>query len=709
MNNKIALIGNPNVGKTTLYNNLTKSFEHTGNWHGVTVDKKEKAFKYENNLYDIVDLPGLYSLSSFSFEEQVSIDYLLSNNTQIINICDANLLARNLYLTLQLLEMGKHPILLINFDREIRSKGILYDYDTLSKSLGCEIIVNDKNVREKVAKSAISNNLSFNFSPKYYNKLPILEIIRELTNEQLSFLKTSKEFIAIKLLEKDEKIKEHLHLSTEQEKRISRIVNHKDYLTIIASLRYSYIDEVLNIVTKKKKDFVYGKFKIDKIFLNKFLAIPIFFLILFAIFYITFSSVGAYLSECLKLLIDKLIGEPVTQFLIKVNAPSWIIGLFVSGIISGVGGLLSFIPQIVLLFLFLSLLEDSGYMSRLAFLFEDLFYKFGLSGKSIFTILMSFGCTTSAVLTSRNIEDKNTKIKTAMISPYMSCSAKLPIYAVIGGAFFGKGNILIIILLYILGVIVGLLISNLLSKKILKSGERSFILEFPPYRAPSFKQILRIIAQNIKSFVVKVSTILLSFSVIVWIFQNFTFKFEYIPTISSGRSMLEVIGEKLTILFRPIGLGNWGIVVSLIVGIMAKEMVVGTMAIINKVPNSTNFDAQLGLSFITSGFVISFSPLTAVIMLIYSLLYMPCISTIAVLHKEIGLKWTIITCLLQFFVAYTICFFIYQIAIGGILSKILLSILVLAFIIFIFILSKKLSKKNSFCSFKCKDCNKNCH
>ncbi len=709
MNNKIALIGNPNVGKTTLYNNLTKSFEHTGNWHGVTVDKKEKAFKYENNIYDIVDLPGLYSLTSFSFEEQVSIDYLLSNNTQIINICDANLLARNLYLTLQLLEMGKHPILLINFDREVRSRGVVYDYDTLSKMLECEVIVNDKNIKEKVAKKVISNSLSFNYSPNYYTKLPIHEISSVLTNEQINCLKTPKEFIAIKLLEKDENIKGRLYLTPEQEKKINRIVNHKDYLSLIASLRYSYIDELINKITKKKKDFVYGKFKIDKIFLNKFLAIPIFFVILFTIFYITFSSVGAYLSECLKFLIDKLIGEPVTQVLLKINAPSWIIGLFVSGIISGVGGLLSFIPQIVLLFLFLSLLEDSGYMSRLAFLFEDLFYKFGLSGKSIFTILMSFGCTTSAVLTSRNIEDKNTKIKTAMISPYMSCSAKLPIYAVIGGAFFGKGNILIIILLYILGVIVGLLISNILSKKILKSKERSFILEFPPYRVPSFKQILRIIAQNIKSFVVKVSTILLSFSVIVWIFQNFTFKFEYIPTMSSGRSMLEVIGEELAIFFRPIGLGNWGIVVSLIVGIMAKEMVVGTMSIINKVPNSTNFDAQLGLSFITSGFVISFTPLTAVIMLIFSLLYMPCISTIAVLHKEIGLKWTVITCLLQFFVAYTICFFIYQIAIGGILSKILLSILALSFIIFIFILSKKLSRKHSFCTFKCKDCNKNCH
>lgn len=708
MKNEIALIGNPNVGKTTLFNTLTKSFEHTGNWHGVTVDKKEKIFEYEGQSYNIVDVPGLYSLTSFSFEEQVSINYLLTNDSYIINICDANVLGRNLYLTLQLLEMGKNPILVINFDKEIKKKGIVFDYEKLSRLLNLDIIINDKLIKSKLTHKIKTTQKNAKLRLEYIKNLPIDEILSILTQKQVSLFNVNKEFIALKLLEKDEKIRSGLNLSDVQEKKVNAILNRADFMTRLAQLRYEYIDSIISSCLISYKEQTYGKFKIDNLILNKFLALPLFFLILFLIFYITFSSVGAYLSEGLNYLIDNFIGVPITNLLTKINAPNWIIGLFSNGIIASVGGLLSFIPQIVLLFLFLSLLEESGYMSRLAFLFEDLFYKFGLSGKSIFTILMSFGCTTSAVLTSRNIEDKNTKIKTAMISPYMSCSAKLPIYAVIGGAFFGKGNIFIIVLMYILGVFVGLIVSNLLSKTGLKSSERSFILEFPPYRRPSFQQIGIVILQNCKSFVVKVSTILLSFSVIVWILQNFTFNFTYLPNTSSGVSMLQTIGEYLSIIFRPIGLDNWGIVVSLIVGVMAKEMVVGTMAIINKIPNSTNFESDLGLSFITSGFVISFTPQTAIIMIVFSLLYMPCISTIAVLKKEIGIKYTCLACFLQFSIAYIICFVLYQILTGSILSKIVLSLSVIVLITLLFIISKKIAKKKGACGFNCKDCKKHC-
>ena len=708
MKNEIALIGNPNVGKTTLFNTLTKSFEHTGNWHGVTVEQKEKIFEYEGQSYNIVDVPGLYSLTSFSFEEQVSINYLLTNDSYIINICDANVLGRNLYLTLQLLEMGKNPILVINFDKEIKKKGIVFDYEKLSRLLNLDIIINDKLIKSKLTHKIKTTLKNAKLRLEYIKNLPIDEILSILTQKQVSLFNVNKEFIALKLLEKDEKIRSGLNLSDVQEKKLNAILNRADFMTRLAQLRYEYIDSIISSCLISYKEQTYGKFKIDNLILNKFLALPLFFLILFLIFYITFSSVGAYLSEGLNYLIDNFIGVPITNLLTKINAPNWIIGLFSNGIIASVGGLLSFLPQIVLLFLFLSLLEESGYMSRLAFLFEDLFYKFGLSGKSIFTILMSFGCTTSAVLTSRNIEDKNTKIKTAMISPYMSCSAKLPIYAVIGGAFFGKGNIFIIVLMYILGVFVGLIVSNLLSKTGLKSSERSFILEFPPYRRPSFQQIGIVILQNCKSFVIKVSTILLSFSIIVWILQNFTFNFTYLPNTSSGVSMLQTIGEYLSIIFRPIGLDNWGIVVSLIVGVMAKEMVVGTMAIINKIPNSTNFESDLGLSFITSGFVISFTPQTAIIMIVFSLLYMPCISTIAVLKKEIGIKYTCLACFLQFSIAYIICFVLYQILTGSILSKIVLSLSVIVLITLLFIISKKIAKKKGACGFNCKDCKKHC-
>lgn len=698
----LALVGNPNVGKTTFFNFLTKSFEHTGNWHGVTVDKKEKKIVREDKTINVIDLPGVYSLTSFSFEEQVTIDFLRKENSVILNIIDGNVLARNLYLTLELIEMGLKPRLLVNFDKEVKNKGISYDYELLSKILNLKIFLNSKINKNNVLNIIKDEDNHTKPNLPYLKDLP-LEEIKKFLPKKLE----NKDFFAIKILENDENIIKSLNFTEETLKKIKKISEKDDFETILSQKRYEYIDKIISQIMHSKKEVVYGKFKIDKIILNKFLCLPIFFLILFTIFYITFSSVGSFLSEGLKYLLDILF-EPIINLLIKINAPPWIIGLFSSGILGGVGGLLSFIPQIVLLFTFLSILEDSGYLSRLAFVLEDIFYKFGLSGKSIFTILMSFGCTTTAVLTSRNIEDKNTKIKTAMISPYMSCSAKLPIYAVIGGAFFGKGNIFIIIALYILGVIVGLLMGKILNSTTLKSGERSFILEFPPYRRPSIKQIALTVLENCKSFIIKVSTVLLSFSVIVFILQNFTFKFEYIPTSQSGASMLEIIGRKLAVIFRPIGLGNWGVVASLLVGIMAKEMVVGTMAIINKVPTSRNFDKTLGTTLLGSSFAINFTPQTALIMLVFSLLYMPCISTIAVLRKEIGLKYTILACVLQFFSAYTICFLLYNFLTGTLLARILITFGVIIAFILLCKLSKKVSSKGLLCNKNCKKCKENC-
>ena len=694
----ISLVGNPNVGKTFFYNMLTSSFEHTGNWHGVTVDKKEKGISIENNLYNIVDLPGIYSMTSYSFEEQVSIDYLLTTPTKIINVCDANVLSRNLYLTLQLLECGLNPTLLINFDKEVQKHGVHYNYKMLSGLLNVNVVVNNFSSRRMAIKdiNKLCENKS-NVTLPYLKQLPIYDVLSILTLSQKKMYAGKETFVAIKILEQDESVISSLNLSDEQKKRIALITQNIDYVEYISSLRYQYIDSIMQKVYKRRQEYVYGKFFLDKIILNKFLCIPIFFSIVFVIFYITFSSFGSYLSKNLKLFIDTFIGAPIERWLININAPNWIVGLFSGGLINGVGGLVSFIPQVVLLFFFLSLLEDSGYISRLSFCFEDIFYKFGLSGKSIFTLLMSFGCTTSSILTARTIEDKNTKIKTIIASPYMSCSAKLPIYAVIGGAFFGKGNILIIVFLYLIGIIVSLFVSSTLGKKLLPSGNRSFILEFPPYRFPNMKRIGVIILQNCKAFLVKVSTILLSFSVIVWILQNFSFSFQYVPDYVGVKSMLQTIGTLLAPLFAPIGLNNWGIVVSLIVGVMAKEMIVGTMAIINKVPTTADFDRQLGLSMMTGTFAIVLSPSTAIVMMIFSLLYFPCISTIAVMKKEIGLKWTAFACFIQFALSYGICFVVYKILSGGVLAHILMSITLIIGLIIIISKSIRYSKTHSSC------------
>lgn len=360
MNGKIMLVGNPNVGKTTLFNKVTNSFEHTGNWHGVTVDKKEKQVEFYGEKYDIIDLPGLYSLSSFSFEEQVSIDYLFQNSGIVLNIVDANVIERNLYLTLGLLEMNISPVIFVNFAKEIKEKGNVYDYKKLSQILSIPVILSDEKNKKLLENIIIKTNLSQSPLP-YLSKLPIGEIKEILTKEQLDNFKNKENFLSIKLLEQDENIIKNLNLNQIQLTKLNRILEREDYLTKISTLRFEYITTIMKEITLKKEENVYGKYKIDKIVLNKFLCFPIFLLILFAVFFLTFSSVGAFLSDQLKNLFD-IIAIPIKQLLIKINSPLCVVGLFSTAIIDGVGGLLSFIPQIVLLFLFLSLLEDSGYV-----------------------------------------------------------------------------------------------------------------------------------------------------------------------------------------------------------------------------------------------------------------------------------------------------------------------------------------------------------
>lgn len=703
----IYLTGNANVGKTTVFNAVTKSNEHTGNWHGVTVDAKHKVVEGNFGKVDVVDLPGIYSLTSYSFEEQVSIDALMKKEDfTCANIVDGNLIKRNFYLTLSLLEMGINPVVFVNFASEVESRGGKINYELLGSRLGITVKKLDKH-KDKFLVDALSKTTSPKRELPYLNSLPLDKVLEILSPEQKLKLPVPQTFLATKILEQDEKILSKLNLSKEQQNKLQNLCSGEDYVSKVAELRYNYLDQVFDgVIVNEKKDFVYGKDTLDKFVLNKFLALPIFLLLLFIMFYLTFSSVGELLSDGLGFVIENYVGVPLVNLLKSIGSPRWIVELFSNCILTCVAGLFSFIPQIVIMFLCLSILEDSGYMSRLAFSFEDIFYKFGLSGKSIFTILLSFGCATSAVMTSRNIEDKNTKIKTAIVSPYMSCSAKLPIYAVIGGAFFGRGNIFVIILLYIIGIVAGLFVSSMLGKKMLKSGERSFILEFPPYRLPNFKRVMYIVYSNCKAFVEKVATILLSFSVIVWVLQNFSFTFKFLPQIDfAEKSMLQVVCEKLEFIFAPLGLNNWGIVASLIVGIMAKEMVVSTMSIINKTANATNFNTTLGLSLL-GGSVISFSPTTAIVMMVFSLLYAPCISTLAVMKKEIGLKWTLFAFAVQFAFSYFVCFILYQFLTGGVLVKVILSVAVLAFITLLFVKSYKKTKKQGVCGLNCQSCQK---
>ncbi len=651
---KVALLGNPNTGKTTLYNLLTASHEHVGNWHGVTVEERAKLYKHNDEEIVMVDLPGIYSLSPLSYEEEVSIDYLLKNHVDlVVNICDASNLKRNLYLTLSLLEMGVPTILAVNqIDRRPICK---IDFGRLEKMLGIKVLhINASN--KKDGQTLNDNIIKLNQSIKkgYSQSKP--SYLKEFgLGKFKGFLKGGydsrlEEFYCVKLLEDDEKVK-----------AIFSVQQDFGGMERVAKRRYQYIDEVLSSCCSKSER-IYGKSKFDRLLLNRFLAFPIFILIIAAAFYLTFFSIGAWLSEGLNFVLERLVSTPLTKLLINsFGEGSWVVSLFRDAVFGGMGSILTFLPQVALLFFFLSLLEDSGYLSRVAFVFDDILSKVGLSGKSVYTLLMGFGCSTTAVLTARNMEDKNSKIKTGLLTPYMSCSAKFPIYSVLGGAFFGVNNIFVILGLYFLGVVIAIFMSFIFEKTILKSKEQSFILEFPPYRMMSTKRTLSLLWQNVKEFLTRVASLILAMNVIVWLLSNFTITFRYVG--NGGASMLETFGRIIAPIFKPLGFGSWGLVSALIAGLVAKEVIVSSIAMFNGISDPTSEsigssikDAASPTFFASGSSVISY--------LVFCLLYFPCLATASVLGKEIGKKWLFIGLISEFIIAYITAFIVYRISLA---------------------------------------------
>lgn len=716
---KFLLVGNPNTGKTTLFNALTKSNEHVGNWHGVTVGEKTKLIKLGESKAEIVDLPGLYSLTPLSFEEEVAADIIYESADKIINICDINNLKRNLYLTLQLLEVNKDIFLFINTMTKKINKNKINNTEKILNKLKINYFIGNPNNKKdinlfknklleknkKINLNYLNNiNLENNKYKNLIKNLPedkrLYANIRAIEEDVLFFNKYFKEKVSVKI----ESVKTEFI-----EEKYNKYYNDKNTQNIsferLVLKRQAYLDELFKDVEQNRK--VYGSSKLDKILLNKYLCLPIFFGILFLIFYLTFFSVGAFFSNLLRTLIQDIIGTSFIGWLKTFVSASWVIDLFEVGIIGGVGSLLAFLPQIIFLFFFLSLIEDSGYLSRVAFMFEDLFSKFGLSGKSVYTLLMGFGCSTTAALTSRNMEDKNAKIKTAMLTPYMSCSAKFPIYAVIGGAFFLKSNIFVIFGLYLLGVVVALTLSYFLEKTKLKSKEQSFILEFPEYRLPSLKRVLLILLENVKVFLIRIGTLLISMNVIVWLLQSFSFKFEYVKLTAGAVSMLESMGNIIAPIFIPLGFGNWGAASALLAGLIAKEVIVSSIAMFNGVDifaENMNDQTMTTLTLATSA--VCFTQSSALSFLVFCLLYSPCLATISVFRKEIGKKWTYISIVLQLIIAYVVSFLVYRIAL--VFENFNILNILFVFIAFLTIIASIISillkiKKKKFCS-SCNNC-----
>lgn len=698
---KVIIIGNPNTGKTTLFNSLTKSNEHTGNWHGVTVNTFEKKVIFDGEEYLFVDTPGLYSLNTYTLEEKSALDIILQNKDAIfLYIVDANSIRRNLYMAMQLKELGiNFNIIINNVDYFIKNSN-KFDINKLQKNLKVKCIVVDaKKVKlnKNMLKFDEKTDLDYIQQTKVYEIKSILE--KHHIEEPL--------FNAINILENEE-----INLSELNSSEIFFIKNqfNGDCQKFFKN-RYAYIDVSLKDSVIILSDYVYGKSKLDKLFLNKYLFFIIFLFMIFLSLYVTFFLIGPFLTNFFLKILNFTVRTPILSIIKIITSSQVVYEFFDEGVFTAGFSILSFLPQICLLYLFLSLLEDSGYLSRMAFMLDDFLYKLGLNGKSVYTMLMGFGCATTATLTAKNMSDKNAQIKTALLTPYMSCSAKLPVYSVIAGAVFGVKSIFVIFGLYLLGIIVAMILALVFEKTLLKSKKDDFLLEFPPMRKPSIKRIVYLAYFNAKQFVVRIFSIVFSVTVIIWILSNFTFSFTY--TANSNNSILYILSRGLAYLFVPLGLNNGNVVTALIVGFVAKELILSSIAISNGV--SSNYHS-LANSVLLPTSAVFFTKASALSFLVFCLLYTPCVSNLAVLNKEIGKKYTTLGVVIQFVLAYLIAFLTYRIALCNLsfIDLCLITVIVGTIFLSIKIIINKLKNKTLFlncgmCSNckKCNDCEKN--
>ena len=653
MEYRIALVGNPNVGKTSLYNRITHSLEHVGNWHGVTVGEVSKTIEYEGKTITLTDLPGLYSLTPYSPEEAISRDAVIFGNYDlVVCVCESGNLTRNLYLCVQLLEAGVKTLLVVNMMDELRRKGKLLDAAKLEARLCIPVVPMSakystdvsaflKRATEYIGKRDTRSVLS------YFKKLGVDGIARSI-KPYADKANVNANWAAIKLLENDEFIADKLSLPKKEKYNFK---TNKDGQSLVAKERYEFIETLTDgVITeqknKKRRDLT---ILIDKFVLNKYAALPIFFAIMCGIFYVTFGPFGSFLSGLCDKFFEFCFYKPIVGKMLSDGVPEWAIGLVGNGIISGLGGVLKFLPQVALLFFFLAIMEDSGYVSRVAFMTDGLFGKIGLSGRAVFTMIMGFGCSATAVLTARGLDDEKMRKKTVVITPFMSCSARLPVYTVIAGAYFSGGVVPIIALLYVLGIFVAIAWAAVFEKntKQLKSGKASFIMEMPPYRMPTAERILQILAHNAKVFLIKVGTLVFALNVLVWFLTNFSFRNGYVG--GGDGSILASVSGAVAPVFAPLGFGNWRAVAALLSGFVAKEAVVSSIESLGGV-NTVFYGTNATLGAIT--------------FLVYTLLYVPCIATLSAEIKEVGIKWTTFGLVLQLATAYLAAFVVHTVGLS---------------------------------------------
>ena len=658
-----ALVGNQNCGKTTLFNQLTGSNQHIGNFPGVTVDRKDGPIRGQKNTR-VTDLPGIYSMSPYSSEEIVSRNFVLDEHPRaIINIVDATNIERNLYLTMQLLEMDIPVVLALNMMDEVTGNGGSIDVNHMEQMLGVPVVpisaaknegvdelvrhaLHIAKYQEKPGRQDFCDENDFGGAVHR-----CIHAICHLIEDHAKNAQIPVRFAASKMIEGDDLIMERLRLDKNEKEAIEHLIIQMekergiDRSAAIADMRFNFIEKVCEqtvVKPRESKERVRSQ-KIDRILTGKYTAIPCFFGIMLLVFYLTFNVIGAGLQSLLEMGITQLTNL-TEQAMISANVNSVLRGLVIDGIFAGVGSVLSFLPIIVTLFFFLSLMEDSGYIARVAFVMDKLLRKIGLSGRSIVPMLIGFGCTVPALMSTRTLPSERDRKMTILLTPFMSCSAKLPIYSFLVSAFFPGHGAWIMMGLYLLGIVVGILVALMYRKTLFKGDAVPFVMELPNYRFPGAKNVLQLLWEKSKDFIQRAFTVIFLATICIWFLRSFDVHFNLIQ--DSKDSILAMIAGIFVPLFKPLGLGDWRICVALISGFMAKESVVSTLEIL--------FSGSIQQLM---------TPLAAMCLLVFSLLYTPCIAAITSIRRELGYKWAWGVVIWQCVLAWIVAFIVHMV--GG--------------------------------------------
>ena len=659
-----ALVGNQNCGKTTLFNQLTGSKQHVGNFPGVTIDRKDGIIKGHPEA-TVTDLPGIYSLSPYTSEEIISRRFILeSNPSGIINIVDASNIERNLYLTMQLMELGIPMVLALNMMDEVRSNGGTIRINRMERMLGIPVIPISAMKNE-----GVDEVVSHAIHVARYNEGPArqdfcsptehggavhrcLHAIMHFVEDHAQTAHIPVRFAASKLIEGDKLVASALCLTQNEQETIEHIICQMeeerglDRCAALADMRFHFILQVSECCVVRPEESQEHKrsIRIDKILTGRYTAIPAFLLIMAAVFYLTFNTIGAWLQDLFQEGIDRF-----TEFsdatLTQWDIAPPIHSLIIDGIYSGVGTVLVFLPLIVILFFFLSMLEDTGYMARIAFVMDRLLRGLGLSGRSIVPLLIGFGCSVPGIMASRTLPSERDRRLTILLTPFMSCTAKIPIYAFFAAAFFPRHAAWVMMSLYVIGILVGIVVALVLKRTLFRGEAVPFVMELPNYRMPVAMNVWHLLWDKAKDFLSRAFTVIFLASIVIWLLQTFDFHLQMVPAEEASRSMLAQISSLVAPIFEPLGCGDWRVVTSLVSGLLAKEVVVSTL--------STLF-AGVAITSV-------FTPGVAFTLLVFCLLYTPCMATMATIRRELGIKWMLFIMVGQCCIAWIVAFITYQI------------------------------------------------